>query len=224
MKKLLKSLHIRPKNIDLYKQAFTHTSYAYEHELDYSYETLEFLGDAIVDLAVSDYLYKNKNYNEGVMTKTRASYVCEDALYTYSLDLNFDKYILLGNGEKGSGGSLKKAILADVFEAFIAAIYLDQGFDKAKKIALDIIVPYIENDNILLFNDYKSELQEVVQDIQKSLKYELINEEGPAHNKTFKVCVLIDDISYGEGIGHNKKEAEQEAAKCALKKLIISKE
>ena len=110
-----------------------------------------------------------------------------------------------------------------IFEAFIAAIYLDLGYEKAKEVALEIIVPYIEDKSILFFSDYKSELQEAVQDIQKSLSYELIEEEGPAHNKRFKMAVKIDNIVYGEGEGHTKKEAEQEAAKSALMKLVKNK-
>ena len=121
---LFEKLNIVPNDIDIYKQAFVHTSYAYEHNLK-SYETLEFLGDAIVDLIVSDYLYREKDFAEGKMTKERASYVCENALYEYANDLGFSKYIKVGNGEAQSGGSHKKAILADVFEAFMAAIYLD---------------------------------------------------------------------------------------------------
>lgn len=220
MEKLFEKLNIVPKNIDIYKQAFIHTSYAYENNLDYSYETLEFLGDAIVDLVVSDYLYNECSFNEGLMTKTRASYVCENALYEYANGLNFSDYVMLGKGEEQSGGCYKKAILADIFEAFVAAIYLDLGFLKAKEVALNIIVPYIENEDVMLFSDYKSKLQEVVQDVQKSLKYELIDESGPAHDKLFKMSVEIDGIVYGEGTGHTKKEAEQEAAKAALKKLV----
>lgn len=222
MKKLFETLNITPKNIEIYNQAFVHTSYAYENNLDYSYETLEFLGDAIVDLVVSDYLYREKDFKEGTMTKTRASYVCENALYEYANDLNFSKYVKLGNGEAQSGGNHKKAILADIFEAFIAAIYLDLGFEKAKEVALKIIVPYIENEDIMLFNDYKSELQEVVQDLQKNLNYELVDETGPAHDKRFTISVKIENIIYGTGVGHTKKEAEQEAAKSALKKLVKS--
>lgn len=220
MEKLFEKLGIVPKNKKVYEQAFIHTSYAYEHDLDYSYETLEFLGDAIVDLVVSDYLYRKKNLKEGKMTKVRASYVCENALYEYANDLGFSEYIKVGKGEAQSGGTHKKAILADVFEAFMAAIYLDLGFDKAKSIALDIIVPYIENPEILFFSDYKSELQEMVQDLQKSLNYELLSEEGPSHDKKFEICVKIDDIVYGKGFGHSKKEAEQESAKEALRKLV----
>ena len=220
MDDLFEKLKIKPNDISIYEQAFIHASYAYENNLSYSYETLEFLGDAIVDLVVSDYLYREKDFAEGKMTKERASYVCENALYEYANDLGFSKYIKVGKGEAQSGGSHKKAILADVFEAFIAAIYLDLGFYKAKEVALNIIVPYIEDENVLLFNDYKSLLQEAVQDIQKSLNYELIEEEGPAHDKKFKFAVKIDDIVYGVGEGHTKKEAEQESAKSALKKQV----
>ena len=223
MEELFKKLNIKPNNKEIYERAFIHTSYAYEKEIPESYEKLEFLGDAIVDLVVSDYLYKNKNLDEGEMTKIRASYVCENALFEYSTELEFSKYLKLGNGEMHSGGFHKKAILADVFEALMGAIYLDQGFEKVKEVALKIIVPYIENDNVLLFSDYKSELQEVVQDVQKSLVYTLISENGPAHDRTFKVNVSIDNIVYGEGEGHSKKEAEQEAAKSALKKLAKEK-
>jgi len=220
MQELLKKLNIEPQNIDLYKQAFIHTSYAYENNLDYSYETLEFLGDACLELIISEYLYKENKFQEGEMTKLRASYVCENACYEYATDLGFSDLVMLGKGEINTGGNQKKAILADIFEAFIAAIYLDLGFDKAKKVALNIIVPYIKNKDILFFSDYKSELQEAVQDVQKELTYELINESGPSHDKHFEMAVKIDNIVYGTGEGHTKKEAEQEAAKSALKKLV----
>ncbi len=216
MEKLLERLNIEYKNLSLYEQAFTHTSYAYEHNLSYSYETLEFLGDAIVDLVVSDYLYKVNKYSEGEMTKIRASYVCENALSLFADDLGFSNYIKVGRGEYKSGGTHKKAILADVFEAFIAAIYLDLGFEVAKEVAYKIIVPYIENPDVLLFNDYKSALQEAVQTNQKSVIYEVTEEFGPSHDKTFKVVVKVDDIVFGEGIGSSKKEAEQDAARKAL--------
>lgn len=219
MNKLFNKLGIIPNNIDVYKQAFIHTSYAYEKGLPYSYETLEFLGDAIVDLVVSDYIYNNENFREGEMTKMRACYVCENALYEYACELEFSKYVKLGKGELLSGGSHKKAILADIFESLIAAIYLDLGYLKAKEVALNIIVPYIEDESIMLFSDYKSELQEVVQDVQKSLTYELVGESGPAHDRCFTASVSIEGIVYGVGDGHTKKEAEQQAARNALKKL-----
>lgn len=216
MKTLFKSLNIKPKNISLYETAFTHTSYANENNCN-SYEKLEFLGDTLVDVIISEYLYK-QNLEEGQMTKIRASYVCENALSSYAKDLEFNKYIKLGHGEEKEK-RVKVSILADVFESFIAALYLDLGFEKAKKVTLNIIVPYIDS-GVMLFSDYKSKLQEAVQDLQKDLTYELIEEKGPAHNKIFKYVVKIDNIIYGEGIGHTKKEAEQEAAKSALDKLI----
>ena len=220
MKELLEKLNVTPINLELYKQAFTHTSYAYEHPGNESYERLEFLGDAIVDLVVSDYLYKSDKYQEGEMTKIRASYVCENALAEFANDLKFSKYIKVGHGELMNGGTHKKAIMADIFEALMAAIYLDLGYDKVKEVALGIIIPYIENKNIILFSDYKSALQEAVQTTEKSLNYELISESGPAHNKSFEVSVKIDNIVYGTGVGATKKEAEQNAARMALKKLV----
>ena len=220
MKKLLDKLGIKYKDISLYEQAFRHTSYAYENNTT-SYERLEFLGDAIVDLVVSDYLYNSNLYEEGEMTKLRASYVCENALYEYANDLGFSDYIKVGVGESKSGGKHKKAILADVFEALMGAIYLDLGYEKVKEVALNIIVPYIKDNKIILFNDYKSVLQEDIQTNKQSLYYELIEESGPAHDKTFKVAVKVDDITYGIGIGSSKKDAEQEAAKEALKKLAV---
>ena len=135
MEELFETLNINPKNKNLYIQAFTHTSYAYENNLNESYETLEFLGDSIVDLVVSDYLYRSNKYTEGEMTKIRASYVCENALYEYANDLHFSDYIRVGVGESHTGGTHKKAIMADTFESLMGAIYLDLGFEKVKEVA-----------------------------------------------------------------------------------------
>ena len=168
---------------------------------------------------VADYLYSNHREDEGEMTKVRASYVCENANYCYAMSLNLQDYILVGHGEQKEG--LKKAIVADIFEALMGAIYIDLGYATVRKVILNIIVPYIENPNITFFSDYKSSLQEYVQTEQKSLEYEIINEEGPAHDKRFTVEVKIDNIVYGTGIGTSKKEAEQEAAKNALDKLAV---
>ncbi len=219
MEELFTKLNIKPKNLELYKTAFSHSSYANEHRAKADYERLEFLGDAVVDLVLADYLYNNKQEKEGKMTKVRASYVCENALSEYSASLGLSKYIKVGHGEEKEGGKYKKAIVADIFEAFIGAIYVDLGYATARNVALKIIVPFIEDPNIIFFSDYKSSLQEYVQTTQKSLTYELLKEEGPAHDKTFTVEVKIDNIVYGIGVGTSKKEAEQEAAKNALKKL-----
>ena len=187
------------------------------------YEILEFLGDAVLDLVVADYLYLHHKDDEGEMTKVRASYVCENANYCYATALGLSKYILVGHGEQKDGGKFKKAIVADIFEALMGAIYIDLGYSTARKTILNIVVPYLENPDISFFSDYKSSLQEFVQTEQKSLEYLLVLEEGPAHDKRFTVEVKIDNIVYGVGIGTYKKEAEQEAAKKALDKLAIKK-
>ncbi len=221
MKKLFKTLNIRPRNMKYYKIAFQHSSYINENHLKNDYERLEFLGDAVLELAVSDYLFKNMNSEEGEMTKIRASYVCENALYEYAKQLNLSDYIKVGHGEEIDGGRFKKVILADIFEALMGAIYLDKGFDVAKTVVLNIITPYIEDPSIVFFSDYKSVLQEYIQTEQKSLSYEVLKEDGPAHNRTFTIVVKVDNIIYGTGIALSKKEAEQEAAKDALTKLAI---
>ena len=221
MEKLFNELKIKPKDIKLYNTAFSHSSYANEHKAKNDYERLEFLGDAVVDLVIADYLYKNMSETEGEMTKLRASYVCENALYEYSMSLGLNNYIKVGHGEEKEGGKYKKAIVADIFEALMGAIYLDLGYATVKNVILKIIVPYIKNPDITFFSDYKSALQEYVQTEQKNLHYELVKEEGPAHNKTFTVEVKIDDITYGIGSKGSKKEAEQEAAKEALEKIAI---
>lgn len=221
MEELFKRLGIKPKNMKLYQTAFSHSSYANEHKDKADYERLEFLGDAIVDLVVADYLYSNKEIDEGEMTKVRSSYVCENALAVYSNDLDLSRYIKVGVGEEHSGGKHRKAIIADIFEALMAAIYLDLGYATVRRTILNIIVPYIEDPKINFFSDYKSVLQEYVQTTQKSLVYELINEEGPAHDKKYTVGVKIDNIMYATGIASSKKEAEQEAAKAALEKLAV---
>lgn len=221
MEELFKKINITPKDLNLYKTAFSHSSYANEHKAKKDYERLEFLGDAVLDLVVADYLYKNHDETEGEMTKVRASYVCENALYEYSLNLGLNNYIKVGHGEELSGGAYKKAIVADIFESLMGAIYLDLGYSTVRRVILNIVVPYITNPNIVFFSDYKSALQEAVQTTRKSLYYELIEESGPPHDKTFKMQVRVDGIIYGEGLGSSKKEAEQLAAKDALEKLAI---
>ena len=218
MEELFERLDIKPKNISLYKTAFSHSSYVNEHKIKNDYERLEFLGDAVLDLVVADYLYKNHKESEGEMTKVRASYVCENANFCYATSLNLQDYMLLGHGEQKDG--MKKAIVADIFEALMGAIYIDLGYATARKVILSIVTPYIEDPNITFFNDYKSALQEYVQTNQQLIEYTTVNEEGPAHDKTFTVEVKIDDIVYGTGIGNSKKQAEQEAAKEALDKVV----
>ena len=214
---ILDKLKVKPNNIKLYETAFTHTSYANEHDTE-SYERLEFLGDAVLELLMSDYLYNKLKVSEGEMTKLRAHYVCENALYEYSKCLELGQYLKLGKGELEIGGKNNKAINSDIFESFLGALYLDQGIEITRKYFNDFIIPIIESDKMNFFADYKSALQEYVQTDKKSLEYRLINEEGPAHNKTFTSEVVIDNIVYGTGTAHSKKEAEQMAAKNALEK------
>lgn len=218
---ILDYLEIIPNNEKLYERALTHTSYANENDIE-SYERLEYLGDAVLELVISEYLYKNTEYEEGKMTKYRSHYVCENALYEYSLRLHLNDYIKLGKGELENGGKFRKAIVADIFESFIGAMFLDKGLDEVKKFIYKHIIPIIESNEIDFFSDYKSVLQELVQTDRRTLHYEVINEEGPSHNKTFTVEAKIDNIVYGRGVAHSKKEAEQEAAKDALKKSANS--
>lgn len=217
MEELFKRLKIKPKDKKLYVAAFSHSSYSNEHKVKSNYERLEFLGDAVLDLVIADYLYNHYKDTEGEMTKIRASYVCENANYAYSTSLGLSKYILVGHGEEKD--HLKKAIVADIFEALMGAIYIDLGYATVRKVILDIIVPFINDEKITFFSDYKSSLQEFVQTEQKSLEYILVNEEGPAHDKRFTVNVIIDGIVYGSGVGTSKKEAEQEAAREAIEKM-----
>lgn len=214
---ILDKLNIKTTNLDLYETAFTHTSFANENKVD-SYERLEYLGDAVLELLMSEYLYKTTSKAEGEMTKLRAHYVCENALYEYSISLKLNDYLKLGKGEEESGGKYRKTIVADIFESFIGAMFLDQGIDKVKSFLYEYVMPIIESGKVDFIEDYKSVLQEMVQTDKRSLEYIVINEEGPSHNKTFTVSVMIDGINYGIGEAHSKKEAEQLAAKDALKK------
>lgn len=215
MMKIFKTLNFSPTNVNLYYEAFTHTSYSNENPSLNSYERLEFLGDAILEFIISEYLYKERRLEEGVMTKTRARYVCEEALATYARDLKFEQDVKIGGSEQD--GKPNDTILADIFEAFIAALYLDKGLDFAKEIVLKIVTKYIE-DKVDFLHDYKSTLQELVQTTKKSVTYELVSESGPAHDKTFECRAVVDGITLGIGVGSSKKMAEQQAAKSALEK------
>ncbi len=214
---ILKDLGIPYHKIELYEQAFTHTSYANEMKTE-SYERLEYLGDAVLELIISEYLYKVTDYAEGKMTKLRSSYVCENALYEYSSLLGLNAYLKLGKGEEERDGRHNKTIVADIFESFIGAMFLDCGFEVVREFIYERVIPLIKDHKVDLVEDYKSVLQEFVQTDRKSLNYELVKESGPAHDKTFEIAVKIDDIVYGVGVAKSKKEAEQLAAKEALKK------
>lgn len=209
----LEKYNIDIKNKDLLLTALTHSSYANEHKCQ-NYERLEFLGDAVLELITSDYFYNNENLREGEMTKKRASYVCEEALSKYAEEVGYIPFIRVGHGQLNN---INATIIADVFEAILGVIYLDSGYDAAKKYVYEVVIPHIK-DNDKYLSDYKSALQELIQTDKKTLEYVLIDESGPAHDKTFTVEVKVDNIIYGKGIGKTKKEAEQEAAKDAFKK------
>ncbi len=215
---ILEKLNIKTNNEKLYVKALTHTSFANENDSD-SYERLEYLGDAVLELIISDYLYKKDIFEEGKMTKLRSYYVCEDALYEYSRKIELDKAILFGNGEVANEKN-HKAIIADVFESFIGALYLDKGLESVKRFIYSYVIPLIEKKEIDFFRDYKSELQELIQTDKKSLKYIIEKEEGPSHNKKFTVIVKVDGIVYGRGSAGSKKEAERLAAKEAIEKSV----
>ena len=209
-----KSYGIEIKNKEQMLRAFTHSSFSNEQHTK-NYERLEFLGDAVLQLITSEYFYLNSNLSEGEMSKKRASFVCESALATYAKEIGLNKYIRVGHGQ---ASNINDTIIADVFESTLGAIYLDCGFDNAKKYIDEIVLPYVEKGTIFL-SDYKSLLQEMVQTDKKSLEYVIVKEEGPAHDKTFTMSVVIDGIVYGTGVGKSKKEAEQKAAKIAIEIL-----
>nr|WP_051255219.1 ribonuclease III [Pontibacillus marinus] len=207
-------------NESLLEQAFTHSSYVNEHrtkEYDDN-ERLEFLGDAVLELAISQYLYrKHPDMSEGELTKFRASIVCEASLVRFANDLNFSELIYLGKGEEMTGGRERPALLADVFEAFIGALYLDRDFQTVIRFLEEFVYPKIKKGAFSHAMDYKSQLQEVVQREKNGvIEYEIVEEKGPAHNREFVAHVFIQGDRAGIGLGRTKKEAEQSAAKEAL--------
>ncbi|WP_163530508.1 ribonuclease III [Halobacillus ihumii] len=208
------------KNLSLLEQAFTHSSYVNEHRKTdrEDNERLEFLGDAVLELGVSQYLYKEfPNKPEGELTKLRASIVCEASLVKFANDLNFQELILLGKGEEMTGGRNRPALLADVFEAFIGALYLDKGFNQVVHFLENYVYPKIKEGAFSHAMDYKSQLQEFIQrDRNSRIEYEIVEERGPAHSREFVAHVRIQSEDAGIGIGRTKKEAEQKAAQQAL--------
>ena len=210
-------LGINFNNKSLLTEALTHSSYGNEHNTPFN-ERLEFLGDAVIELLMSQYLYLKQETSEGKMTKKRAQSVCEEALVKYASKINLKDYILLGHGEELSNGRNRPTIIADCFEALFGAVYLDQGYFVAYDLFEKLVIPYLDLlDDI---KDYKSTLQEYVQSFKNTLNYELVDEQGPAHNKTYTVKVMMDGVTLGEGVGKTKKEAEQNAAKEALEKKV----
>ena len=217
---LAKQLNINFNDQTIIKQAFTHSSYVNEHRntVFTDNERLEFLGDAVLELGVSQYLFReNKEMPEGEMTKLRASIVCEPSLMNFATELNFGEYLLLGKGEEQTGGRQRPAILADVFEAFLGALYLDQGFNEALDFLEVHVFPKISTGAFSHAMDYKSQLQELIQQSKNQfIEYKIVEEIGPSHNREFVSQANLNGIVAGEGTGRTKKEAEQRAAKYAL--------
>lgn len=207
------------KNKELLNNALTHSSYANEvHSVYGSNERLEFLGDSVLSIIVSEYLYINfKKLPEGELTKLRASLVCEKTLSIFARELNIGKFLFLGKGESHNRGNERASILADAFEAVLAAVFLDGGMENAKNLVLRFIIPELSERDFELFKDYKTILQEVIQrNPEEKLSYELVDETGPDHDKRFTVEIHLNSNVIGEGIGRSKKQAEQAAARQAL--------
>lgn len=212
-------------NNELLDTSLTHSSFANESKMENceSNERLEFLGDVVINLVVSEYLYRRfSKLPEGELTKRRATVVCESSLAFAARKVNLGEYLLLGKGEEATGGRNRDSILADAFEALIGAIYIDGGLERARDFLLGMfeqeVIYALSKGN--LFIDYKTELQEILQKKTKSkIEYKVEKEVGPDHNKKFYMNVIVENKIIGSGMGRNKKEAEQMAAKQALYKM-----
>jgi len=210
-------VNIKFKDIDLLNQAFNHRSVTNEKKSEGNNERLEFLGDSVLGMVTSSYLYNTLDNPEGELAKIKSAVVSEKALAPIAIKLGIDKLIVLGHGEELSGGRTKPAILADCMEAIIGAYYLDSGYRNAEQYVLSFIKPEIENVLKFGMKDFKTLLQEKFQKISKSFPvYELIKSYGPDHDQTFEVVVHLGDKTYGPKSGKSKKEAEQNVAKEAL--------
>lgn len=219
---LEEAIGLKFKDYSLLKLALTHSSYANERKINKiaCNERLEFLGDAILELISSDYLYKKyPDMQEGNLSKLRASLVCEEALSLSASKIKLGDYIYLGKGEDSTGGRLRASITSDAFEAVIGAIYLDSGYEKAKEFVLKYVL--YDTDSFVNMADSKSVLQEKIQSSKKNCQivYTVVEESGPEHNKSFTVSVSIDGKEFGRGSGRSKKAAEKEAARVALSNL-----
>lgn len=221
---LCKQLNLVISNQRLVANAFVHSSYLNEHKQAYDedYQRLEFIGDAVLQLYSAQFLYENnKSYSEGQMTLMRAQIVSEKALSEYARQLDFPPLVLLGAGEMKQKGYLRNSLLADIFEAFIGAIYLDGGMENVRKVGqltLEMRFKQLCDADVM---DYKTRLQELVQaDTRKSVTYQEVSRFGPANQPIFESVVLLDDLILGKGKGRSKKESQQEAAKDALNKMV----
>ena len=219
MEELQQELRYTFKDPSLLETALTHSSYANEVKGSVKRnERLEFLGDAVLSIVVSDFIFKNcPKLPEGELTKLRASLVCEKALAGYARTIRLGDYLKLSRGERHSGGAQRPSILADAFEAVIAAIYLDGGMENVRRHILRFVEPDIKSPKPRKFKDYKTCLQEIVQrNPEERLHYVLVGESGPDHDKHFLVEVRLNSNVIGKGGGKSKKEAEQQAAREAM--------
>ena len=207
------------KDKQLLKTALTHSSYANEsHDGSPSNERLEFLGDSVLSIIVSDHIYKRYNTPEGELTKLRASLVCEASLYEFAKQLDIGSFMLLGRGERNHKGGERPSILADAFEAVLAAVYLDGGMKPASDLVLRFVKEDLNHKEKISFRDYKTKLQEVIQkNPEERLEYVLVDESGPDHDKQFTVELRLNSNVIASGTGKSKKAAEQSAAAEALK-------
>lgn len=218
---LLDSLNLKVKDVTLYERAFTHSSYNADAKTKHNdYEKLEFLGDSVLGCVVSELAYKSHtDMDQGSLTKLKSALVSTHALADTALELHFDEYIRVGNSFSAPIKN-SKHLLEDVFEAFVGALFLDQGFTLTRKFIISTLYRDIQKFNLENLQDYKSKLQEAMQgEHRESVTYEVINTTGPAHNKRFTVRCIFDDMTIGVGEGATKKEAEQMAAKAALAKM-----
>ena len=227
LSKILKEkFDISFNNEALLMEAMTHSSYTNEHkEMKGIYnERIEFLGDAVLELTISDWLFRQfPHFQEGQLTKLRAQIVCEDSLSLLAKECSLNEYLLLGKGETLSGGREKPAILCDVFEAFIGALYLDKGVNEVQRFLNLVVIPKIKNGRYELITDFKTELQEYLQQNGPvHIRYELVKEEGPSHDKIFTVQLIVDGKKYKTSSGKTKKAAEQMAAKLTMEELTQS--
>ena len=209
-------LHYTFKNPALLRIALTHTSFANESKVPTTHnERLEFLGDSVLSLVVADHLFHQSKRPEGELSRMRASLVSEEALFQFAEEIQLGEYLRLGHGEELGGGRTRPSVVSDAFEAVIAALYLDGGFEVAR----NFIMPFI-TEGKTAEEDYKTRLQEVVQQSpDAALRYEVVDETGPDHDKKFTVSVWRNGTHLADGIGRSKKAAEQNAAKKALEKL-----
>ena len=218
---IFEKFNIPTENAELYTMAFTHGSYSTLHDLGYDYERLEFLGDSVLGVIVSEYLYKKyPEVGEGKLTKLRANYVCQSALIYYAHEIGLNEYIQISAEESHLTKNEVLSVTADVFESFLGAIFLDQGMEFAKEYISDVIFKYIDEEKIF-FADYKSAIKEYADANEIEITSEVLSEKGVSHDKTFEMSILMDGQLMGIGKGRNKKEAEQAASKVAIEKLNI---